>query len=104
VFLSISLVCSAVREVIETFSKMRAMDLERGLRELLDDKDGGGFTTKLFDHPMIFGHRLAWGGDWTHPDTPHFQWGACKPSPSDRARQLLDAGGVRAVWAEVGAV
>src|ERR1041385_8340994 len=26
------------------------------------------------------------GGDWTDPDPPHFQWGRCKPSPSDLAR------------------
>jgi hypothetical protein len=45
----------------------------------------------------------AWGGDWTKPDTPHFQWAACKPSPSDQARQLLDSGGVKAVWEAVGA-
>jgi peptidoglycan L-alanyl-D-glutamate endopeptidase CwlK len=48
-------------------------------------------------------HGCAWGGDWTKPDLPHFQWGLCKPSPSDRARQLLDTGGVQAVWIELGA-
>lgn len=49
-------------------------------------------------------HDCSWGGDWNHPDTPHIQWGKCKPSPSDRARQLLAQGGVRAVWAAVDAV
>ena len=44
-----------------------------------------------------------WGGDWTHPDTPHMQWGHCRPSPSDRARALIASGGVQAVWTEVGA-
>jgi hypothetical protein len=46
---------------------------------------------------------MSWGGDWTHADTPHFQWGACKPSPSDEARALLASGGVQAVWRKVGA-
>ncbi len=46
-------------------------------------------------------HGCRWGGDWRSPDLPHIQWGCCKPSPSDRARELLRAGGVRAVWAEV---
>jgi peptidoglycan L-alanyl-D-glutamate endopeptidase CwlK len=45
----------------------------------------------------------SWGGDWTHPDTPHMQWGHCRPSPSDRARELIAGGGVEAVWTEVGA-
>ena len=46
---------------------------------------------------------LDWGGDWKKPDTPHFQWGACKPSPSDQARALLASGGMVAVWKAVGA-
>jgi hypothetical protein len=55
VFLAVSLVCSTVREFVETISKTRAMDLERGLRELLADYDGKGFTRTLFDHPLIAG-------------------------------------------------
>jgi len=47
--------------------------------------------------------RCKWGGDWTHPDTPHMQWGPYKPSPSDQARQLLAEGGIQAVWKTVGA-
>jgi hypothetical protein len=43
-------------------------------------------------------HGCKWGGDWTKPDTPHMQWGKCKPSPSDRARELIAQGGVQAVW------
>src|SRR5207253_6732431 len=38
------------------------------------------------DIAQIFkAHGCKWGGDWTKPDTPHFQWGECKPSPSDLA-------------------
>jgi len=44
-----------------------------------------------------------WGGEWTKPDLPHFQWGLCKPSPSSRARELILSGGVQAVWDAVGA-
>ena len=48
-------------------------------------------------------HDCKWGGDWNHPDTPHFQWAACKPSPSDVARMLIRTQGVEAVWRAVGA-
>jgi peptidoglycan LD-endopeptidase CwlK len=44
-----------------------------------------------------------WGGEWKMKDLPHFQWGACKPSPSDMARQLYASGGLQAVWDAVGA-
>jgi hypothetical protein len=44
-----------------------------------------------------------WGGEWKMKDLPHFQWANCKPSPSDRARELFASGGVRAVWEAVGA-
>src|SRR5665213_2784864 len=43
-----------------------------------------------------------WGGEWKMKDLPHFQWAACKPSPSDTARSLLASGGMRAVWEAVG--
>jgi hypothetical protein len=48
-------------------------------------------------------HGLKWGGDWKRRDMPHFQWGACKPSPSQRARELRASAGVEAVWRAVGA-
>lgn len=45
---------------------------------------------------------LAWGGHWaSFKDTPHFQWGRCRASPSPRARELYEAGGREAVWREV---
>lgn len=49
-------------------------------------------------------HDCSWGGDWKHPDTPHFQWRSCKPSPSDEARRLMLTQGVEAVWKAVGAL
>jgi len=49
-------------------------------------------------------HGCKWGGDWRQRDLPHFQWGLCRASPSDRARALLQSGGVLAVWEAVGAL
>jgi hypothetical protein len=44
------------------------------------------------------------GADWhSIKDFPHFQWGKCKPSPSDHARELFASGGKVAVWQECGA-
>ena len=52
----------------------------------------------------IFGaHRCRWGGEWKMRDLPHFQWGRCKPSPSDVARQIYRTEGLKAVWVKVGA-
>jgi peptidoglycan L-alanyl-D-glutamate endopeptidase CwlK len=48
-------------------------------------------------------HDCRWGGDWTDPDTPHFQWARCKPSPSGLARLLIAQDGHEAVWQAVGA-
>lgn len=48
-------------------------------------------------------HGCRWGGEWKQKDWPHFQWGRCKPSPSDRARQLLASAGLPAIWHEVNA-
>lgn len=50
-------------------------------------------------------HGLDAGADWaTFKDYPHFQWGTLKASPSARARELFAAGGLEAVWKEVGAL
>ena len=49
-------------------------------------------------------HGCKWGGDWTSPDPPHMQWGLCKASPSDVARELLRTRGIEAVWEAVGAL
>jgi hypothetical protein len=49
-------------------------------------------------------HGCKWGGDWTQKDLPHFQWGLCRPSPSDLARTLMRTRGVYAVWEAVGAM
>jgi peptidoglycan L-alanyl-D-glutamate endopeptidase CwlK len=45
-----------------------------------------------------------WGGDWKMKDLPHFQWGLCKPGPSDRAREILRSENMTAVWRAVDAL
>ena len=56
-FLIVSLICTAAREGLEAIMRTRAMDLERGIRELLDDPDGSLLAKTLFDHPMIYAVR-----------------------------------------------
>ena len=53
-FLFVSLICSAIREAIETVLNTRASDLERGIREMLDDPGGQGAVRALYAHPMVF--------------------------------------------------
>lgn len=48
-------------------------------------------------------HGLVWGGRWKALDLPHVQWGRCRRSPSARAGQLVQDGGLIALWREVGA-
>jgi hypothetical protein len=48
-------------------------------------------------------NECNWGGDWTRPDPPHFQWHRCKPSPSLEAQNLIATVGAQAVWEAVGA-
>lgn len=49
-------------------------------------------------------HGLDWGGHWRSPDRPHFQWGRCRPSPSNIARRLHAEGHIEDVWRLVKAV
>ena len=53
-FLLASLMATAIRELIEAVLKTRAMDLERGVRELLDDPRGQAMAKSFFDHAYIF--------------------------------------------------
>ncbi|MBB3693566.1 hypothetical protein [Sphingomonas sp. BK580] len=55
VFLVASLLATAVREMIEGLLKTRAIHLERGIRQLLDDPTGTLATKSLFDHPQLYG-------------------------------------------------
>lgn len=49
-------------------------------------------------------HGCKWGGDWKQRDTPHMQWGLCRPTPSDLSREAYRVGGNPAVWKLVGAM
>jgi hypothetical protein len=64
-YLLLSLICSAINELIERQLKNTAADLERGIRELLDDKDGTGLVTQLYQHGMING---LFKGDYNAAD------------------------------------
>lgn len=55
IFLLLSLICSAINEMIEACLKMRATDLEKGIREFLYDQDGTGLAQKIYEHPLVFG-------------------------------------------------
>lgn len=50
-----SLIATAFRECIESILKTRAVQLERGIRQMLDDRDGIIITKHLFDHPLLYG-------------------------------------------------
>jgi hypothetical protein len=58
IYLLLSLLCSALNELIEVLLKKRAMDLERGIRELLQPNSKAGTSTivkDIYDHPLING-------------------------------------------------
>lgn len=54
-YLLLSLISSSIREAIESQLKSRAVDLESGIRELLQDPGGDGLTKALYEHPIVFG-------------------------------------------------
>src|SRR4051812_27075959 len=54
IFLLVSVLCSAIREGIEAWLKTRATFLEHGIRELLNDRAGGGLSKHVFEHPLIY--------------------------------------------------
>ncbi|MBQ0931423.1 hypothetical protein KAK07_16745 [Ideonella sp. 4Y16] len=71
-FLTMSLICTAIQEWIEGIMKWRAMDLERGLRVLLNDDDGT-VAQRLYEHPLIyslFQGRYDPKKLWRSPFTP----------------------------------
>ncbi len=52
-FLLASLLCSALRELIEAGLKSRATDLEKGIAEILGAKDDPGALMEFYKHPII---------------------------------------------------
>jgi hypothetical protein len=55
VYLLLSLICSALNEILEACLKKRAADLERGIRELLHEEKGTGLLKALYEHPLVSG-------------------------------------------------
>jgi hypothetical protein len=54
VFLMMSFLATAIREAVEGIVKARAVYLERGIRQLLDDAEGVGLSRAFYEHPLIF--------------------------------------------------
>src|SRR5262245_28322532 len=49
----LSLMCSAITEILETWLKHRSIDLDRGVRQLLADPNGVGLVRQFYQHPLI---------------------------------------------------
>jgi hypothetical protein len=70
VYLLLSLIASAAAEVWESKWRVRADFLERGLLELLRDKD---LVAKLYNHPLINGlYKGTYGDPKTKPQLPTY--------------------------------
>lgn len=52
-FLLLSLICSSIKEALETVLKYRARDLERGIREMFGGKNAGSLVSEFYSHPLI---------------------------------------------------
>ena len=55
IYLVLSLLCSAFREIFEGYMKTRSAFLERGIRELLRDPKGTALTSAVYNHPQLSG-------------------------------------------------
>lgn len=53
IYLLISLICTAINELAEAKLKLRAVDLEQGIRGLLNNNEE--LTQKIYNHPFIDG-------------------------------------------------
>lgn len=80
-FALLSLVATSLREFIETFLQMRAVMLERGMRELLDDREGTTTLKHLYEHPLLNGLlRGKYSGELVKPRLP-WNWNKGKRAP-----------------------
>jgi hypothetical protein len=52
-YMLVAMICTAIREAIEALTKTRAAYLERGIRELLHDRNAQNVARNFFEHPMI---------------------------------------------------
>ena len=80
VFLLVSLICSAIREGLESWVKARAAFLERGVRELLHDKNAVGIARAVYTHPLIYGLYLSEYRPRTEEDLDALSRGGNLPS------------------------
>lgn len=56
IILLLSLACTSAKEAIELWWRRRSIDLERGIRELLDDPlVATDLVARLYNHPLIQG-------------------------------------------------
>ena len=53
IYLLISLVISAINELIAALLKSRAKNLSKGIQALLQDPSQNGWTARLYEHPLI---------------------------------------------------
>ena len=53
IYLLVSLVCSAVAELIEQFFKYRARKLEKGIQEMLDPNKASAVVECLYNHGLV---------------------------------------------------
>jgi hypothetical protein len=68
IFLLLSLICSAINEMIEAALNKRAKLLEEGIKELLNDKGGKGLVRDIYKHPLIAGlFRGSYGANANLP-------------------------------------
>ena len=82
IFILTSIICSVVREGIEAWMKTRAAFLERGIRELLNDKPGTGLAKSFYEHPLIYSLFAA---EYKPPKDPYskpWAWTAGRELPS----------------------
>lgn len=91
-FLIVSLICSSIREALEGILKLRARNLERGMRELLDDPTGETLARSIYEHGQVYSlfagsydaARLSWKKSdlLTHPLGGLSKWWAGRNLPS----------------------
>jgi hypothetical protein len=55
IYLLLSLICTAANELVAAVMKMRSKNLEKGIRNLLNDLPGNELAKKFYDHPLIKG-------------------------------------------------
>lgn len=91
VLILVSVICSAIREGLESRLKTRATYLNIGIRELLRDEKGDGLAQDVYEHPLV--HGLYEAGYAPPSLAARFLGGTNLPSyvPSQNfARALLD--------------